>query len=38
MVVNDADGAAGYTTTPNNGWTSSTMEMEFGFFMIMLVP
>ena len=25
MVVNDADGAAGYTTTPNNGWTSSTM-------------
>ena len=25
FVVNDADGAAGYTTNPNNGWTSNTM-------------
>ena len=25
FVVNDADGAAGYTTNPNNGWTSTTM-------------
>ena len=25
FVVNDADGAAGYTTNPNNGWTSTSM-------------
>ena len=25
FVVNDADGAAGYTTNPNNNWTSTSM-------------
>ena len=26
MVVNDADGAAGYTTNPNNNWSGTSME------------